>query len=107
MVIESETTSRRHAELRLVPEGVQVSDLDSKNGLYFLGHRFQSMILQPGSRFRLGSVEVSLDLDRDTFAQRGTQEADRYADRRFARNAAAIRSAAAARGLKSKSPDRG
>jgi two-component system response regulator GlrR len=80
MVIESETTSRRHAELRLVPEGVQVSDLDSKNGLYFLGHRFQSMILQPGSRFRLGSVEVSLDLDRDTFAQRGTQEADRYAD---------------------------
>ena len=80
MVIESDTASRRHAELRLVPEGVHVTDLQSKNGLFYLGQRFQSMILQPGSRFRLGSVEIVLELDRDTFAQRTSEEPDSYAD---------------------------
>src|SRR5262245_50397536 len=53
VVIDSDTVSRRHAELSLVAEGVRVTDLGSKNGLYFLGQRFESMILQPGSRFRL------------------------------------------------------
>jgi two-component system, NtrC family, response regulator GlrR len=80
MVIESDTASRRHAELRLVPEGVHVTDLQSKNGLFYLGQRFQSMILQPGGRFRLGSVEIALDLDLDTFAQRASGEPDGYAD---------------------------
>jgi DNA-binding NtrC family response regulator len=80
MVIESETASRRHAELRLVPEGVNVTDLESKNGLYYLGQRFQSMVLQPGSRFRLGSVEIALDIDGETFAQRAADDPDRYGD---------------------------
>jgi two-component system, NtrC family, response regulator GlrR len=80
MVIESDTASRRHAELSLVPEGVSVTDLASKNGLYFLGQRFQRMILQPGSRFRLGSVEIELELDTETFAAYETGDPDRYGD---------------------------
>src|SRR5262245_16570283 len=37
LVITSDTVSRRHAEVRLVPEGVIITDLGSKNGLYYLG----------------------------------------------------------------------
>jgi DNA-binding NtrC family response regulator len=80
MVIESETASRRHAELRLVPEGVHITDLESKNGLYYLGQRFERMVLQPGSRFRLGSVEITLDIDGETFAEREADDPDRYGD---------------------------
>ncbi len=80
VVIESETVSRRHAELRLVPEGVTVTDLGSKNGLFYLGHRFQSMILSPGSRFRLGSVDVELEVDTVALQQKGAEAFDSYGD---------------------------
>ncbi|HWO14709.1 MAG TPA: FHA domain-containing protein, partial [Polyangiaceae bacterium] len=49
VVIEANTVSRRHAELRLVPEGIAVTDLGSKNGCFYLGQRFQHMSLHPGS----------------------------------------------------------
>src|SRR5688572_19937050 len=58
IVIEGDTVSRQHVELRLVPEGVAVTDLGSKNGCFYLGQRFQHMTLQPGSRFQIGSAEV-------------------------------------------------
>jgi two-component system response regulator GlrR len=80
VVIESETVSRRHAELRLVPEGVTVTDLGSKNGLFYLGQRFQSMILSPGSRFRLGSVDVELEVDTAAFQQKDAEAFDSYGD---------------------------
>jgi DNA-binding NtrC family response regulator len=79
-VIEAETVSRRHAELRLIPEGVSVTDLGSKNGLFYLGQRFQSMILQPGSRFQLGSVDIDLELDHATLSRWDTAEPDSYGD---------------------------
>src|SRR5688572_14309479 len=79
-VIEAETVSRRHAELRLIPEGVSVTDLGSKNGLFYLGQRFQSMILQPGSRFQLGSVDIDLEVDHATMARWDTSEPDSYGD---------------------------
>jgi DNA-binding NtrC family response regulator len=79
-VIEAETVSRRHAEIRLIPEGVSVTDLGSKNGLFYLGQRFQSMILQPGSRFQLGSVDVDLELDHATLSRWDTDQSDSYGD---------------------------
>lgn len=80
MVIEADTASRRHAELASVPEGVLVSDLGSKNGIFYLGRRFQSMVLQPGSRFQLGSVEIQLDLDSKTLERYETGDPDSYGD---------------------------
>jgi two-component system, NtrC family, response regulator GlrR len=80
MVIEADTVSRRHAELSAVPEGVMVTDLGSKNGLYYLGQRFQQMVLQPGSRFRLGSVEIGLDIDTDTLERVETGDPESYGD---------------------------
>jgi two-component system, NtrC family, response regulator GlrR len=79
-VIEAETVSRRHAEIRLIPEGVSISDLGSKNGLFYLGQRFQSMILQPGSRFQVGSVDIDLELDHTSIARWDTGEPDSYGD---------------------------
>jgi DNA-binding NtrC family response regulator len=80
VIIESETVSRLHAELRLVPEGVCVTDLGSKNGCYYLGQRFQSMCLQPGSRFRLGSAEIQIDVDPEALTEGVAGEADRYGE---------------------------
>jgi two-component system nitrogen regulation response regulator GlnG len=79
-VIEAETVSRRHAEIRLIPEGVSITDLGSKNGLFYLGQRFQNMILQPGSRFQLGSVDVDLQLDHASIARWETGASDSYGD---------------------------
>jgi DNA-binding NtrC family response regulator len=79
-VIDAETVSRRHAEIRLIPEGVAISDLGSKNGLFYLGQRFQSMILQPGSRFQLGSVDVDLEVDHASLARWDTGTPDSYGD---------------------------
>jgi two-component system, NtrC family, nitrogen regulation response regulator GlnG len=80
LVIDSETVSRRHAELRLVPEGVRVTDLGSKNGCFYLGQRFQSMSLQPGSRCRLGSVEIEISVDREALSGEPANTVDRYGD---------------------------
>jgi DNA-binding NtrC family response regulator len=63
LVIEDASVSRRHVELRLVPEGVEVVDLGSRNGTFYLGQRVQRMVLAPGSRIRVGAVEVHLDAD--------------------------------------------
>ncbi|HTV24994.1 MAG TPA: sigma 54-interacting transcriptional regulator [Polyangiaceae bacterium] len=80
MVIDADTASRRHAELASVPEGVLVTDLGSKNGLFYLGQRFQSMVLQPGSRFQLGSVEIELDIDAETLSGYETGDPESYGD---------------------------
>src|SRR5580692_914799 len=48
LVIDSPTVSRAHAELTLVPEGVLVKDLDSRNGTFYLGQRIGTAILAPG-----------------------------------------------------------
>jgi transcriptional regulator with GAF, ATPase, and Fis domain len=80
LVVDCDTVSRRHAELRLRPEGVVVTDLGSKNGLYYLGQRFTSMTLAPGSTFQLGSVAVTLQLDAQALAESEDPELSSYGD---------------------------
>ena len=63
LIVNDETVSRRHLELTLVPEGVQLVDLGSHNGTFFLGQRIQRVILSLGSLIRLGRVELRLDAD--------------------------------------------
>jgi transcriptional regulator with GAF, ATPase, and Fis domain len=66
IVIENPSVSRQHVELGLVPEGISVRDLGSRNGTFYLGQRVQAMTLAPGARIHLGPVEVALDPDLDT-----------------------------------------
>jgi DNA-binding NtrC family response regulator len=80
VVIEANTVSRRHAELQLVPEGVAVTDLGSRNGSFYLGQRFRHMSLQPGSRFRLGAVEVQISVDAEALASEDGKQPSRYGD---------------------------
>src|SRR5687768_1952867 len=50
IVIEHRSVSRAHVELGLVPEGISVRDLGSRNGTFYLGHRVQGIMLAPGAR---------------------------------------------------------
>src|SRR5690242_15238248 len=54
LVLRDPTVSRNHVELALVPEGIRVRDLGSRNGTYYLGQRIGSMVLSPCTRITLG-----------------------------------------------------
>lgn len=70
-VLVTETTvSRRHVELTLVPEGVVVADLGSRNGTFYLGQRVEKMVLALGSRIKVGNVEVAIDADTEGLVER-------------------------------------
>src|SRR5262249_10334024 len=52
-----------------------------KNGVYYLGQRVGHMTLQPGSRFRIGSVEIQINIDSDALANSGpAEQLVRYGD---------------------------
>lgn len=63
IIVEDRAVSRRHVELTLVPEGVQVTDLESRNGTFYLGQHIKKVVLAPGSRIRVGSAEVHIESD--------------------------------------------
>ena len=65
LVIANPSVSREHVELGIVPEGVTVRDLKSRNGTFYLGQRVQQITLTLGSRIHLGPVEVAIDPDSD------------------------------------------
>jgi DNA-binding NtrC family response regulator len=60
IVIDSPTVSRRHVQLELVPEGLRVTDLGSRNGTFYLGQRIGELTVGLGSHIRLGVVELEL-----------------------------------------------
>jgi DNA-binding NtrC family response regulator len=68
VVVTDPEVSRRHVELSLVPEGIHVTDLGSRNGTFYLGQRVERMTLALGSRLRIGSAELVLDVDPDALA---------------------------------------
>ncbi|MEO8800823.1 MAG: sigma 54-interacting transcriptional regulator [Polyangiaceae bacterium] len=63
LCIPDVTVSRHHVEVELSPEGIRIRDLGSKNGSFYLGHRFESMVLGLGAHVKLGSAEVAVDAD--------------------------------------------
>jgi DNA-binding NtrC family response regulator len=60
-VIRDPAVSRLHAELSLVSGGVQLADLGSRNGVFYLGQRVQRITLGLGTRVRLANVDVAID----------------------------------------------
>lgn len=70
ILVPETSVSRRHVELTLVPEGVAVSDLGSRNGTFYLGRRVEKIVLALGSRIRVGAVEVSIDADVEGLTER-------------------------------------
>jgi len=51
--------SRRHAEIRRIGEGYSLIDLGSTNGIEVRGKRVKRLKLEDGSRFTVGSTEVT------------------------------------------------
>jgi transcriptional regulator with GAF, ATPase, and Fis domain len=73
VIIDDTAVSRAHVELTLVPEGVRVRDLGSRNGTFYLGQRVETIVLTLGSRLTLGGTEVAIEPDIE--ALRGAPDA--------------------------------
>src|SRR5262249_44000465 len=69
VIIPATGVSRTHAELELVPEGVRVRDLGSRNGTYYLGQRIEAAVLAFGATISLGSTSVVIDADTEALGQ--------------------------------------
>jgi DNA-binding NtrC family response regulator len=77
LVVEDDAVSRKHVELTLVPEGVRVRDLGSRNGTFYLGQRMEQAVLSFGSRIRIGRTELTFEPDTTTL-EGGESAAPRY-----------------------------
>lgn len=60
--LDDPTVSRRHCELDLVPSGVRVRDLGSRNGTFVDGVRVETAYAGHGARLRIGAVELAVSL---------------------------------------------
>jgi hypothetical protein len=58
--IPSEEVSRRHAELRVTPDGVMVEDLGSSNGTYINDRRITRQLMKAGDELRLDTIRFLL-----------------------------------------------
>jgi len=76
IVIEDSRVSRAHVELSLVPEGVAVRDLGSKNGTFYLGQRVEKIVLALGSRVRIGDTDMAIEPDLEALSR--TPEESQY-----------------------------
>lgn len=79
LVVDHPTISRQHVELELVPEGVTVRDLGSRNGTFYLNQRVENMTVAVGSRLSLAkSLTLQIDADRDALDENLHYEGDEY-----------------------------
>jgi hypothetical protein len=60
LVLDHETVSRRHAQVRRTEDGWEILDLDSTNGTWVNGWRVERATLRPGDVVHLGDVRVHL-----------------------------------------------
>jgi DNA-binding NtrC family response regulator len=80
VVIGDEAMSRVHATFTLVPEGVALEDLGSRNGTFYLGQRVEKIVLALGSRITLGRVEIAIDPDRASLEAVSQSDLTSYGD---------------------------
>jgi pSer/pThr/pTyr-binding forkhead associated (FHA) protein len=52
------TVSRRHAEIRRIPEGYQLADVGSLNGTYLNRERVEACTLQDGDELQIGTFKL-------------------------------------------------
>jgi hypothetical protein len=80
LVLEHATISRHHAELRRGPDGWQLRDCGSKNGVRVDGERIPSRVIGDGCWFAIGDVYCSLEtLDAAAAARQRDDEIRRRA----------------------------
>src|SRR6185436_14035367 len=52
--------SRKHLEVELVPGGVRVRDLESRNGTFYLGAKIDQVLVPTGGSVRVGRSVIDL-----------------------------------------------
>jgi two-component system response regulator GlrR len=65
LVVERDTVSRFHCELRIDERGVSVRDLASRNGTFVDGVRIESAWLGPRHALRLGDLVVAFQVEEE------------------------------------------
>lgn len=73
LILEDSAVSRAHLEVSLVPEGVLIRDLGSRNGTRYRGQLVHEMTLKLGSQITVGETDVEFVADQGDFE--GTQGA--------------------------------
>ena len=64
--MDADSVSRRHARLRVSPQGAWVEDLHSKNGTWIDGERIHDAVaLADGASFKVGSETVRFEIGAD------------------------------------------
>ena len=63
VVVQAPTVSRRHLELALVPQGVAVADLGSRNGTFYMSQRVEKMVVALGTQLKLGEATLTIEPD--------------------------------------------
>ena len=63
VVVQDPTVSRKHVELTLTNDGVQLVDLGSRNGTFYLEQRVGTIMLAFGARISIGAVTLAIDPD--------------------------------------------
>ncbi|WP_372592862.1 FhaA domain-containing protein [Actinotalea sp.] len=58
IIVDDPGISRRHLEIRVTPDGVIASDLDSTNGTYVEGHRVPAATLVDGNTLTIGRTRI-------------------------------------------------
>lgn len=78
ILVTDPTVSRAHAEFHLVPEGVAVADLGSRNGTFYLGQRIEKAILSPGARIEVGTTSIVIETDDKALRTEAEYDRDNY-----------------------------
>jgi DNA-binding NtrC family response regulator len=78
VIVEESTVSRQHASFELVPEGVRVTDLGSRNGTFYLGQRVEKISLSLGARVKLGAASIAIDADGESLRTTAVYPHDEY-----------------------------
>lgn len=65
LLVNEPTVSRQHCEVELTQGGVMVSDLESRNGTFYLGRKVDRIVLGPGATFSVGVVQIAIEPDLD------------------------------------------
>jgi DNA-binding NtrC family response regulator len=78
IIVEESTVSRSHASFELVPEGVRVTDLGSRNGTFYLGQRVEKISLSLGARVKLGAASIAIDADNESLKASAVYAGDEY-----------------------------
>jgi DNA-binding NtrC family response regulator len=61
LVLEDPKVSRKHVSLKVVPEGIEVKDLGSTNGVFADGVKVTQAVVLPGASLKVGGTTLKLE----------------------------------------------